>query len=197
MSHCNYKYSCQKKTWNVNICNLGRTGGNFHVSNLSNGYHGILKQWWEYYNKGTDVLLISENNVVKQQFKNIYPNWNIVTLDYYPELIENSSVDIVENICNKNFNVDKKFDLIINQATLEHVYNPFQAMENLISILKPEGILVSHTHPPACPYHSYPRDYFRFMIDWWIDLPKYIENIQLCELYMHDNLNVFTCYKKL
>jgi len=57
MSHCNYTYSCQNKTWNVNICNLGRTGGNFYVSNLSNGYHGILKQWWEYYNKGTDCFV--------------------------------------------------------------------------------------------------------------------------------------------
>ena len=84
-----------------------RTGGNFPVSNLSNGYHGILKEWWDYYNKVPDVLLISENNVVKQEFQNIYPNWNIVTLDYYPELIVNSSVDIIEHICSKNLTLIK------------------------------------------------------------------------------------------
>ena len=195
--HVFNKYTTSNVNWNVGIDSMGRTGGNFYVSNLSNGYHGILKEWWEYYNKGNDVLLISENNVVKQQFQNVYPHWNITTMDYYPELINNSEVDIFQNICSDDFNVDKKFDLIINQATLEHVYDPFRAMKNLISILKPNGVIVTHTHPPACPYHSYPRDYFRFMVDWWYDLPKYIEKIELQELYMHDNICVFTCYTKL
>lgn len=80
---------------------------------------------------------------------------------------------------------------------MEHIYNPFKAIENLASLLKPNGILVSHTHPPAFEYHSYPRDYFRFMLDWWYDLPNYIKNIELIELYQHGDRHVFTCYKKL
>ena len=33
------------------------------------------------------------------------------------------------------------------------------------------------------------------MKDWWYDLPKYISNIKLNELYMHENRYVFTLYE--
>src|SRR5271154_1871343 len=88
-------------------------------------------------------------------------------------------------------------DLIINQATLEHLYDPFGAMRNLISALKPGGVLVTHTHPPAMHYHAFPRDYFRFMKDWWHDLPLWIKSIELLELAMIENYHVFTCYRKI
>lgn len=156
-----------------------------------------MQQWWEYYNSGVNVLLISENNKVKEDFQKIYPNWKIVTIDNYPEISKVNDVDIIGDICNNNNPINDKYDLIINQATLEHVYNPFQAMNNLVKSLNTGGILLTHTHPPNQEYHQYPRDYFRFMIDWWIDLPKYISNIELLELYMHNNTHVFTCYKKV
>ena len=35
------------------------------------------------------------------------------------------------------------------------------------------------------------------MIDWWIDLPKYIDGIELLEVCMKNNAHVFSCYKKL
>ena len=55
-------------------------------------------------------------------------------------------------------------------------------MLNLTKSLKVGGILVTHTHPPNQEYHQYPY-YFRFMIDWWIDLPKYIDGIELLEVW--------------
>ena len=196
MTHLNYLYSKYNKEWDTNLYNWG-IGGLFEVSNLSEGYHGILKQYWDTYNKGNDVLLISENNKVKKEFSDKYPNWNIHTIDFYPEISTNNDVDIIGDICNPINPILNTYDLIINQATLEHVYNPFQAMLNLTKSLKNEGILVTHTHPPSFPYHQFPRDYMRFMIDWWIDLPKYIDNIELLELYMKDDRHVFSCYKKL
>jgi hypothetical protein len=66
-----------------------------------------------------------------------------------------------------------------------------------MSVLKPNGIIVSHSHPPGFGYHQYPRDYFRFMIDWWIDLQKYIKKIELLEVYMYNNKHVFTMYRKI
>lgn len=196
-SHINYSFSKNGNIWDENIYPGNYTiGGLFKCSNLSQGYHGILKQYWDTYNKGNDVLLISENNIVKNEFNIVYPNWNIKTLDFYPEISTINNVDIVADICKNDNPIEDKYDLIINQATIEHVYNPFQAMLNLTRSLKNEGILVTHTHPPNQEYHQYPRDYFRFMIDWWIDLPNYIPNIELLEVCMKNNAHVFTCYKK-
>jgi glycosyltransferase involved in cell wall biosynthesis len=197
-THKNYYYSKINKDWDFNIYENNYTiGGLFKCSNLSGGYHGILKQYWEYYNQGNDVLLISENNKVKEEFNSIYPNWKITTIDFYPEISSMANnVDICGNICGELNPLINKYDLIINQATLEHVYNPFKAMSNLIDSLKPNGIIVTHTHPPAQEYHQYPKDYFRFMIDWWVDLPNYINNIELLEIYMHNNAHVFSCYRK-
>ena len=195
--HNTFFFSKSKKEWDLIIHPGNYTiGGLFEVSNLSGGYHGILKQWWDYYNPGPNVLLISENNKVKSDFQKVYPNWNIVTIDNYPEISNMNDVDIKGDICNQTNPIKGRFDLIINQATIEHVYNPFQAMKNLVNSLNDGGILLTHTHPPSQEYHQYPRDYFRFMIDWWVDLPKYIDNIELLELYMHNNAHVFSCYQK-
>lgn len=198
LTHGTEHYSKNNLTWYVGLD--GWIGGKFSVSNSSTGYHGIMKQWWEYYCPVPmpRVLLISESNTVKREFEAHYPNWKISTLDYYPEL--NPALekpDVVGDLCAKVSPMeDATYDLIINQATLEHLYNPYQAMANMFAALKPGGIIVSHTHPPGFEYHRYPSDYFRFMKDWWYDLPKYETEMELLELYMHDNRHVFTCYKK-
>lgn len=180
----------------------GYVGGTFKASNLSNGFHGILKQWWEYYSKNdvNKVLLVSENNKVKKELGDLYNNWDITTLDLYYELTD-SEPDIIADICSYNLikehNLENKYDLIINQAILEHVYNPFESMMNMSKSLKIGGHLITHTHAQNMTYHSYPSDYIRFMIDWWYDLPKYIENIKLIEFYQDDkDINVFSCYEK-
>lgn len=172
-------------------------GGHFVVSNSSNGVHGLLKQWWEYYIKieKPSVLLISESVKVKGEFNHLYNNWNIQTIDYYPET-QQGMPDIVMDICKDE--IKGKYDAVINQATMEHLYNPFAAMKNICESLNKDGYLFMHTHSQSFVYHQYPRDYFRFMNDWWYDLPKYIEGIKLIELYeTNDSMHVFTCYQKI
>lgn len=193
MEHLNDKYSKLNKEWDFNCNNNYKkfVGGLFPTSNTSNGYHGILKQWWDNYNIGNDILLISETNTVKNEFQASYPDWIINTVDKFSD-----DSDIKVDICSEINPFNNKYDLIINQATIEHVHDPFGAMRNLCNSLKPNGIIVTHTHPPGYRYHQYPRDYFRFMKDWWYDLPNYINNIELLELYMTENRNVFTCYRK-
>lgn len=135
---------------------------------------------------------------MKREFEGEYGNWEIETLDYYPELNPGlEGPDVVGDLCAKvSPMVSKRYDVIINQATLEHLYNPYGAMANMCDALREGGIIVSHTHPPGFEYHRYPSDYFRFMKDWWYDLPRYETDVELLELYMHDNRHVFTCYKK-
>lgn len=192
MSHYTEKYSKYNKEWYTEKPNGQYVGGTIIFSNLSGGYHGILKQWWDFYFTKGKVLLISESEKVKNEFKLLYPQWDIKTTDF-----NDKSTDIFVDLCLKENPFKEKFDLIINQATLEHLYNPFQAMENLIGALNKDGIIITHTHPPAMSYHQYPRDYIRFMKDWWYDLPKYINNIELEEFFMYQNFDVFTLYRKI
>ena len=198
-SKLNYKYNLpdQKIPYHLAVPTL------WPCRNLSSGYHSILIDYIHNHidtNKNIDVLLISENHLVKEDFNKIYPLWNIKTVNFYKEIsTEQVDSDIIANICDRSNNELRKykFNLIINQATLEHVYDPFGAMYNLCEILDKDGIIVNHTHAPDFGYHQYPRDYIRFMKDWWYDIPSYIPNIELLELFMHQNMHVFTCYKKI
>lgn len=199
-THFTESYSKENKRWFLG--KSGWIGGQYIKSNLSGGYHGIQKQWWDYYTDKNKplikVLLVSESTNVKNEFIKDYPNWNIDLIDLYPELTkENTSDVIIGDICNMINPIIKKYDLIICQATLEHVYNPFQAMYNMSDSLENNGIMIIHTHPPGFQYHRFPSDYFRFMKDWWYDLGKYIQNIELLEFHMNKNNHVFTCYQKL
>jgi len=197
-SHYTEKYCKSNNQWDYDLYKNYWVGGKFEVNNLSSGYHGILKQWWEYYkdtNKQNDVLLVSEGNNIKSQFETQYPNWSFKTTDMFYDL--QSKPDIVADICDDNCLPENEFDIIICQATLEHVYNPFNAINNFQKSLKPTGILLIHTHPPGFDYHSYPRDYFRFMKDFWYDIPKWNPNLELLEFYMLKNEQVFTTYIKI
>ena len=182
------------KNWDYNITEKYWVGGRFRVSNFSNGYHGILQQWWEHYNKGKSCLLISENNKVKSEFEQCYPDMQFYTLDYYDN--KGEAIDIEADLCsNITEKISTKFDLIVCQATLEHLYNPFKAMENMISLLKEEGVVLLHTHLPVYYYHPYPRDYIRFHPDWFEDLPLFISKCEMIELYTV-NGHIFAAYKK-
>ena len=53
------------------------------------------------------------------------------------------------------------FDTIIATEVLEHLYNPFKAVDEIYRILKPNGYLIATTRF-IYPYHGEPDDYFRF-----------------------------------
>lgn len=170
-------------------------GGRFLVSNLSGGYHGLLKQWWDKdFHNFKECLLISENGVVKKEFGEYYQNSNFKTLDFYENM--NEDVDLKYNLCHswKDLNIEK-FDCIICQATFEHLYDPVTALKNLTRILKNTGKIYIHTHVPGFEYHQYPRDYFRFYPDWFFDAEEFVGNIELEELCVVD-FHIFAAYVK-
>lgn len=181
--------------WDYGLKEQYWIGGRFKVSNFSNGYHGILQQWWEHYNTGHSCLLVSENNKVKHEFQLHYPDWKFATLDYYDN--KGEPIDIEADLCSDfTANINVKYDLIICQATLEHLYNPFTAMQNMLKLLAKDGVVVLHTHLPSYYYHPYPRDYFRFHTDWFEDVTKFIPDCELLELYTVGG-HVFAAYKQL
>ena len=65
-----------------------------------------------------------------------------------------------------------KFDLIISQAILEHLINPYKHMYDLTSLLYLGGYLIVHSVIPGFWYHRYPIDAFRFFPDWFEEIAK-------------------------
>ena len=76
--------------------------------------------------------------------------------------------DLSEKQNENSFHLYRKFDAIICLAVLEHVYNPFVAIDNIRSMLKDNGTLYGYV-PFLFHYHA-PKnlefqDYFRFTKD--------------------------------
>ena len=61
----------------------------------------------------------------------------------------------------------ERFTLIISQAMIEHLMDPYKHMKDLIKLLRPDGHLIIHTVIPGFPYHRYPIDCMRFFPDWF------------------------------
>ena len=191
LTNGNWNYAEQ---WEI----IGWIGGKFPVPNASSGYHGLLKQWWDHYSANAkDWLLVSENNTVKDSFKELYPNSNFTTLEYYQSYY-NKNFDINCDITNRAETdyYSELFDSIVCQATMEHLFDPVSALINMKNMLVSGGHVYIHTNTPAFPYHAYPRDYVRFFSDWFFDAENNIKGIQLKELYDAHG-HIFACYQKV
>jgi 2-polyprenyl-3-methyl-5-hydroxy-6-metoxy-1,4-benzoquinol methylase len=59
------------------------------------------------------------------------------------------------------------FSLIISQAMIEHLLEPYKHLRDLFSTLDAGGSMIIHTVTPGFEYHRYPVDCFRFYPDWF------------------------------
>jgi SAM-dependent methyltransferase len=203
------------RNWDIQVDNVPwfNDFNKLPVANLAKAYHGIFVQWWEYFypdaEKKIKVLLTGESIKVGKQLSAIYKHWDVSTTDLYHELREQEgATDYLCDLCSPCLDVfgEEKFDLIISQANIEHVYDPFRYMVNLASLLSNDGRLFVHTVTPGFPYHAFPRDYFRFFSDWFIDFPENLKKhapekiIEVEELLnIRKNLtknSIFVCYKR-
>lgn len=139
-----------------------------------------------------DVLLVSENNLVKKHFQIAYPSWKFTTLDLYNNMGE--EVDLKKNLCEPWVEYSK-FDKIIVQATFEHLYDPVMALKNLSRSLQEGGEMYIHTHVPGFQYHQFPRDYLRFYPDWFVDSQEFVGKLQLREMYINKG-HIFVLFKQ-
>ena len=127
--------------------------------------------------KDDDVLDIGKSS---RQFYDKIKSKNLTTLDSndfgdYPDIIFDLCDEIDETLVGK-------YDKIICLAILEHVYNPFKAVENLKKMLKPNGIIFGYA-PYLYFYHA-PKDlklqdYFRFSRDALAYLFKDFSDVEL------------------
>lgn len=142
----------------------GWVGGCWSIENVSGGYHGIFKRWWDYFGLCGVGLVIGEEGKLgentKKRLQREYLGIQVRTVG-----LKNSDYiwDITEP-----FGGSGQFDWVICQAVLEHVYDPVAAIRNMEKILKPGGMLYIHTHGPSFHYHAYPIDCFRYYRDAFI-----------------------------
>ena len=94
---------------------------------------------------------------------NIFNNLNLENyiLEYEEKHVDNRENIIFGDICNCNEIKNESFDIVYCWNVLEHVVNPFTAVDNLVRILKKDGIIIINT-PFSWNYHEIPIDYWRF-----------------------------------
>ena len=98
--------------------------------------------------------------------KNIYSEM-ISRIDYrFMDIDESHSPHIIGDFCDSDLLVGNEeylesCDIVYTHNVLEHLSNPFVAMDNLYKLLKPKGIGIIIA-PFSWRYHAVPEDYFRF-----------------------------------
>ena len=92
-------------------------------------------------------------------------------------------------------NFSPVYDVVLSQALLEHVSNPFMVIQNFIDLTKAGGIIVIHTVNPKFPYHAFPIDCLRFYRDWFFDLENYLP-LKVVD-FLEADQHLFCVFKKL
>jgi len=131
----------------------------YYIKNKSDFRERILN------NINSEEFILDIGKGMREKFSKIKSK-NIETLDVnqyedYP--------DIIFDLCDKlDDSLHEKYDKIICLAILEHVYNPFLAVDNLKKMLKKKGTIYGYV--PYLNYYHAPhdlkfQDYFRFSKD--------------------------------
>jgi len=63
--------------------------------------------------------------------------------------------------------VPKTWSTVIAMNLSEHVYDPVRGLENTLRLVEADGACVVIT-PTVWEIHDYPRDYWRFLPDFWL-----------------------------
>lgn len=134
-----------------------------HVLGLSkalsrkNLYSEIIKAS-EQVKKGDKVLCIGSAGAITSILRDISAKnqWVMTTVDINSDL----RPDLCLDLCKDRLE-GQAYDYIFFCEVLEHLYDPFFAIDNLWHALKYEGIIFGSV-PFAIPIHEAPHDYYRF-----------------------------------
>lgn len=108
------------------------------------------------------LLLAGDRNEVKDIWARYFPKAQMVTcgiheMDHYWNFEEPAPEALSA----------RRFGLIISQATIEHLIDPYRHVTELAMLLDDDGVLVLHSVLPGFFYHRVPIDCFRFYPDWF------------------------------
>lgn len=169
--------------------------GNVPKRGLGDGWHGVLIDYIEKYrgyDKKMNIALIAESKEACEDLNKLFKNSNIDNIVDYQDKKTGIDFDIDLNI-KQNFSA--KYDIVLTQALLEHIVNPFMAIENFSDLLIDNGLLVLHTHNIKMQYHPYPIDCIRFYKDFFENITQYID-LELLE-YLEASCHIFCVYRRI
>lgn len=160
---------------------------------LGAGYHGVLFDYFEKYCSQNieKMAIIAESNEAAADLEKKYPYLRVDNIVGYTDKKNGSDFDVDLNI-DQNFKAE--YDVLLSQALLEHVCNPFCAIKNFSDLLNENGIMLLHTHNIKMPYHAYPIDCIRYYEDFFVNITKYLplEKIE----YLEADVHIFCVYRK-
>lgn len=158
--------------------------------NLSKGFHQVLLGMLMKWAPSKKALLIAENPEVVPAVKGaVGDDWQLDCLGYKGLVGESYEVDL-----NVLQDFPTTYPAVMSQALLEHVSRPSVAIENMIRMVDPGGVVILHTVNPGCGYHAFPIDCVRFFPDFWRDLAQYIPYELLW--FREDVLNHFVAMRR-
>ena len=96
------------------------------------------------------------------------------------DIDEKRNPDLILDIQDMNSIKSSSIDIIFCLEVLEHVKNPFKAVEEIKRVLKPNGIFIGST-PFMMPIHDEPYDYFRYTKYGILNLFNEFECLELKE----------------
>ena len=153
------------------------TGGLLPVENSSGGFlRAIVDLALEYAQprQRSSWMLIGEPSSASKVLGD-YLEFN--GLDAHVGILEDAlevawnSGDAAYDICDRRlkltFAAVGPVDVILNQAMLEHIVDPVTAIDNMLALLNPGGIIVVQTCNSYIGIHRYPIDTLRFHSDFF------------------------------
>lgn len=181
-----------------------RVGGSWPMpGHSSGGYHALLRQWVEHLHAKGPTLLIGEGEVARTHFAVALPALlPVVTAGL------NDDADHHWDICSGPLRGSfyahetrgpvyvgpRDFGTVVCQAVLEHVVDPVGALRHLATALIPGGLLLLHTHGPACAEHRYPIDCWRVLRDTLPAVGRYLD-LEVVD-WLWTPHHCFACYRQ-
>jgi SAM-dependent methyltransferase len=95
-------------------------------------------------------------------YKELFKGYDYLGIDLQAGENVDIAVDLTQdfNLVSKKIG-DRKFGTVICCSVLEHIFNIFQAAQNISNLTKSGGVLFVSV-PVVWKFHGYPSDYWRF-----------------------------------
>jgi len=159
------------------------------VPNESRGYAGEIIKWAQDITPPPNrVLLAGESRSIVEHLRHRFREQALYTTGL-------SNVDYEWNFERDSPSMGE-FDLVISQAILEHLLDPYKHICDLASITAPGGFLIVHGAGPGFPYHRFPIDACRFYPDWFEEIAKRL-NLLIVKKRIRKDSNIFYMFQKI